>query len=178
MKDGHSINRRDDFSEYSGMICEKLKQGEYISAELRDAFLKSFAEAMTRDIMPPENFRKLAAFAISQSGSDQERFVVSPSQTKDMIYILSFLMYLRQEAEHARRRDEELKSKNDPRLRSVLGIIQEEGQIRHKELAERLGLTPFALAEFLGRYENDGIFTEYKPGREKIYLLTDRGRQF
>ena len=96
MTDGYSINRREDFSEYSGLICERLKQGEDISAELRDAFLKSFVEVMTRNIMLPENFRKLAALAASQSESDKESFVISPSQTKDMIYILSFLMYLRQ----------------------------------------------------------------------------------
>ena len=176
MTDGYSINRREDFSEYSGLICERLKQGEDISAELRDAFLKSFVEVMTRNIMLPENFRKLAALAASQSESDKESFVISPSQTKDMIYILSFLMYLRQEAEHARRRDEELKSKSNSRLRRILGIIQEEGRIRHKELAERLGVTPSALTQFLSRYENDDIFTAYKPGREKIYLLTDRGQ--
>ena len=123
----------------------------------------------------PEDFRRLAALAVSEPELSRDSFTVSPTEAKEIIVILYSLDLLRRERDRAMQRDEELRN-GSPRLREILGIIGRKGRIRHKELAAELEITPSALTQYLGKYEYDGLFMAYKPGREKIYLLTEKGQ--
>ena len=174
MSDGY-ILKDEHFSEYSRLILEKLKQGVGVSVELMDALLKGFAETLFRNAAMPENFRRLAALAVSEPELSRDSFTVSPEEAKEIIGILYSLELLRRERDRAMQRDEELRN-GSPRLREILGIIARKGRIRHKELAAELEITPSALTQYLGKYEYDGLFMAYKPGREKIYLLTEKGQ--
>ena len=174
MSDGY-ILKDEYFSEYSRLIFEKLKQGAGVSVELMDALLKGFAETLFRNAAMPEDFRRLAALAVSEPELSRDSFTVSPTEAKEIIVILYSLDLLRRERDRAMQRDEELRN-GSPRLREILGIIGRKGRIRHKELAAELEITPSALTQYLGKYEYDGLFMAYKPGREKIYLLTEKGQ--
>ena len=174
MSDGY-ILKDEHFSEYSRLILEKLKQGAGVSTELMDSLLKGFAETLFRNAAMPEDFRRLAALAVSEPELSRDSFTVSPTEAKEIIVILYSLDLLRRERDRAMQRDEELRN-GSPRLREILGIIARKGRIRHKELAAELEITPSALTQYLGKYEYDGLFMAYKPGREKIYLLTEKGQ--
>jgi len=174
VSDGY-ILKDEHFSEYSRLILEKLKQGAGVSAELMDSLLKGFAETLFRNAAMPEDFRRLAALAVSEPELRRDSYTVSPTEAKEIIVILYSLDLLRRERDRAMQRDEELRN-GSPRLREILGIIARKGRIRHKELAAELEITPSALTQYLGKYEYDGLFMAYKPGREKIYLLTEKGQ--
>lgn len=63
------------------------------------------------------------------------------------------------------------------RIRQILmHMARSENGLRHKELAEKCGITPSQLTQILGRFREDRTFYSIQRGREKYYILTSLGK--
>lgn len=179
MNDNYLLKNNDLFPLYIKTIKENLENDQGISSDLIEGFIKIFAETLAQRQEMPEEFIRLTNKVISEPEFRKDRFIISPEIVKEMIYSFYCLTRFLREKEEEQIREKELKNPNSEtsvNFRHVLEIIGLGKRIRHKELAEQYGESSSVLSQLLRKYEHDGYFTSYKPGREKIYELTKKGK--